>query len=384
MIGLLKKLFQVKDQNMDYFPKNIPLKSTPYFITDKSIIRQKLLSINNSFCQYSLSFNIAFSFKTNYDFAKSDFLHKNKILAETVSENEFKLALKSGFDSSNIIINGPNKTNLLSIIKTKSIIHLDNFSEIDKLPSKGITARIGIRLNFSSINSRFGFNVDNGDALKAINILKKKNIKLDSLHIHLGSDIYEPSIYRQAAIKTTRFIIDNNLKPKTIDFGGGYPAHGQTPYGRKFTNSLDISKYIKAIVIPLKLLPYKTTIIIEPGRYLIDDATVFVTKIINKTIKNNTQIITVDATINMIPSLWYRPPIIKFVDHNFHTLKTSKIKTIIYGSSCQEHDIMYQGFNNNVIIGNFVVFYAVGAYNQSMSPDFIFKKPKTIFIKGEN
>lgn len=380
MLGLLNIFFPAKDQSFEHFPKYIPPKSTPYYIIDQSIVLQKILSIKNSFNKNSLPFLIAFSFKTNYDFAKSKFLTKNHILAETVSEYEYKIALKLGFNSSNIILNGPNKTNILSVLKTKSIIHLDNFNEIDQLPSSGITAQIGIRLNFNSTNSRFGFKVDNGDALKAINILKDKNIKLDSLHIHLGSDIYDPELYKQAAIKTTNFIIRHKLTPKTIDFGGGYSAHGAIPYGLKHANTPDISEYINVIINPLKQLSYKPTIIVEPGRYLIDDATVFVTKIINKTIKNNTQIITVDSTINMLPSLWYRPATIRLFDYNLCPTNTPKIKTIVYGSSCQEHDIMYQGINNNSNIGDLIIFYAVGAYNQSMCPDFIYQKPNSYFV----
>lgn len=380
-MSILANLFQANNQENDYFPKTIPLKSTPYFVTDESVVSQRLSSIKESFQKHHFAFNVAFSFKTNYDFAKSDFLRRNHLFAETVSENEYRLAAKLGFKSSQIIINGPNKSNLQSILKSKSIIHLDNFSELDKLPNTGITAKIGIRLNTNSTHSRFGFDIDNEDALKAINFLHKKNIPLNSLHIHLGSDIYDPNLYKRAAVKVVRFILANKLRPTIIDFGGGYPAHGQFPYKGKLVNTPKISEYINAFITPLKKLPHKPTIIIEPGRFLIDDATLFVAKVINKTIKNKTQIITIDATINMLPSLWYRPPTIKLFTHHLQPLKTSKIKTVIYGSSCQEHDLMYQGYNLHVNNGDLVVFYAVGAYNQSQASDFIFPKPKTFFIR---
>lgn len=381
-MSILANFFHTDRQKInDCFPKTIPSKPTPYFVTDESVVAQRLLLIKNSFQKHSFLYNVAFSFKTNYDFARSNFLHKNNIFAETVSENEYQLAIKLGFKSSRIIINGPNKANLPSVLKSKSIVHLDNFSELDKLPDMGISARIGIRLNTNSTRSRFGFDIDNGDALKAINFLHKKNIPLNSLHIHLGSDIYDPNLYKRAAVKVVHFILANKLRPAIIDFGGGYPAHGQFPYKGKLVNTPDISEYIDAFITPLKKLPHKPTIIVEPGRFLIDDATLFVTKVINKIIKNNTQIITIDATINMLPSLWYRPPTIKFTNHNLQPLKTPKVKTIVYGSSCQEHDLMYQGHNFHVDVGDFIIFYAVGAYNQSQSSDFIFPKPKTFFIR---
>jgi diaminopimelate decarboxylase len=342
----------------------------PSFTISQSIIQQRLQSINQALNKLRIDGRIAVSFKTNYNFATSYIPQQNNLLAETVSQYEYNLALKSGFARDQIIINGPNKGDITKY--NSAIIHLDNFTEISRpLPAK---ATIGLRLNTKIVSSRFGFNIENGEANQALQLLHRQNISINSIHIHLGSDIYETAPYHQTASMISKFIKQNNLHPKYIDFGGGFPAHGSTPYGRKFQKTPEIIDYIEAIS-PLFASPQPPVLILEPGRYLIDDATYFATTVINSKSTNSSQEIIVDSTINMLPSLWYRPATITALDKKFQNLDSPLIDTTVYGSSCQEHDVMYRGKLPQLLVGHYLVFFAVGAYNQSQSGNFIFEQP---------
>ncbi|MPN31324.1 hypothetical protein SDC9_178798 [bioreactor metagenome] len=114
---------------------------------------------------------------------------------------------------------------------------------------------------------------------------------------------------------------------------------------------------------------------------MVDDSTVFVTKIITQKIVKNKQIITINGTNQMLSSVWFRPQIVKV----FPLQKNKLINTIIYGSSCQEDDILFKGKLPITDLNSLLVFYCVGAYNQNMTNKFIFPKPKNYFLdQNEN
>ncbi len=382
------KFFQkiTNKQKLDYFPK-IPNRTlfgheTPLFCTDINIIKNRYQELEKSLnLNWAQKHLIAFSFKTNYEVINE--IKKNMdISAEIVSAMEYQMAKDFNFPNSKIIYNGPNKTNITKVIKQKNIlVNIDNQSELDKIikNKNQIKCKIGLRLNTSLKKSRFGFNIENGQATKIIGQLQANQIKINGLHIHLG--FYSlPSVYKQISQKIIELIKENNLELEYIDFGGGFPSHGLKPYGFKKYTIPSIDEYINQICFPLKAF-FKNqtnlpTIIVEPGRFLVDDSTIFITSTIHSQIVNNCQIVIVDATNQMLSSVWFRPQIIKSLTNQ----KSEIINTIVYGSSCQEDDILYQGKLPKVSQKNLIIFYCVGAYNQNMTSNFIFRQPKSCLL----
>lgn len=357
---------------LDILEKN----HTPIFITDKNIIKKRLNEIPKSI-------KVAYSFKTNYAVAKNFHFQ----LAEVVSELELKMALKQKYAYKSIIFNGPHKGNLHNILSHPLIINIDNFTELESLLhyKNNISAQIGIRINSNFHPSRFGFNIESGDALKAISLLHKHHIPLSGLHIHIGSDIHQPQIYQKYSKIISNFISkylpQNTLK--YIDFGGGFPSHSIIS-GTNTQSQPDIKRYINAISKPIKkYLNSKVSLILEPGRFLVDDSTLMVSKVIDSKLSANSQSVTLDTTINMLPSAWYHQLILKTYTQDFSLKKESSSNTLstkIFGCTCQESDLLYQGMLPPLLPKDFIIFFAVGAYNLNQSPDFIFKKPISVFI----
>jgi diaminopimelate decarboxylase len=368
----------------------ISTQKSPFFITDISIINRNISLFQNYFANHNIPYQLAYSFKTNYDIAQSPIIKNNNLLAEVVSESEFDLAQNLGFKNEKIVYNGPNKNNFDVVVSLPIHLHLDNHSELSRLlsfPTNKIKAKIGIRVNTSTHPNRFGFNLENGEALKAIKKLKNAGIKLHSIHIHLGSNIYQPQIYEIVSQKVVDFLQmiqkKYGININCLDFGGGYPAHGLLPFNSFRIKTPAIDSYLDAITGPLlnrlKTIP---EIMLEPGRFLTDDSTVLITQVINSNQSQMNQKIIVDSTINMLPSAWYRPLIVKVYNPNLSP-KIAKIKTTqIFGSSCQENDLLFSGNLPQIKSGDFIAIFCVGAYNQSMCPDFIFKKPPTFFLES--
>lgn len=357
---------------------NLKKIDTPLFLTDSSVLKAQYKLIKNNLNKYwGINNIVAYPFKTNYEIA-TFFKKENEIYAEVASKMEYEKAKNLEYSDSQIIYNGPFKENLSEVLKTKIIINLDNFGEIKKiLETKNIKANIGLRLNSNLKKSRFGFNIENNEAQIALK--KLDNIKINSLHVHLGF-FTKPKVYKKLAKRIIDFISNNNLDIKYIDFGGGFPSQNNKPYNFRGNSYFPIEEYIKNICEPLNKFYFKKnkpSLILEPGRFLVDESTILISKIIDFKYTKNNQYIIVDATNNMLSSSWYRPLIIETLKNK----STRSIKTTIYGASCQEDDILFQGQLPLMKIDDFLIFKCVGAYNQNMNSNFIFSKAKHFFKK---
>ena len=161
---------------------------TPYFLLDLQRLEKNLQTMRTAFSSLWPKFEIGYSFKTNNLPWIVSWMEEQGVFAEVVSSPEYELAKYVGYDDSKIIINGPNKgiKVLKNILKAGGVVNLDSFEEIayiqDNIGELG-EVEIGIRINFDleaacpsetipgNEPGRFGFNVENGDFAKAIEIL---------------------------------------------------------------------------------------------------------------------------------------------------------------------------------------------------------------------
>ena len=370
--------------------------STPLFIADRQILLDRLESLKKALQKYWGNYKIAYSFKTNYEIAKLDLYKKERLLAEVVSGREYKMAKKLGYDGRQIIFNGPYKkdSELSVALYEGALVNIDNFEELERIirfdKKSNLRRNVGIRVNTEIPNlqkSHFGFSIDTNEATLAVKkIYESRNLSLTNFHIHIGTDVDKVASYQIATRKTCQFIVKNipdyQRSIKSLDFGGGFPAHGLASYGRIRWNPKPIENYIQVISKELyKIYKInKPTLILEPGRYLVDDTVFFMTKITNSQKRNSSQILTTDATVTMLPLIYYRPQIVKLFDRKLNEKKDDYVNSIIYGASCREDDILYNNRLPKAGIGDFLIYYITGAYNQNMSSEFIFKKPNLYTI----
>jgi diaminopimelate decarboxylase len=106
---------------------------------------------------------------------------------------------------------------------------------------------------------------------------KNESLRLDAIHLHIGSPIYSPEPYVKAITKTLELIDElrgEGFTINTIDIGGGYAADYETGASPAYTD------YAQAIVPLLK--PFKDaggTVILEPGRTIAANAGVLLTQV---------------------------------------------------------------------------------------------------------
>lgn len=369
---------------------------TPLFFIDKKMVLERYNKLSRALVfSWGKNYRVAYSFKTNYDVAKSKILKKQDVLAEVVSGYEYTLATQLGYAGSQIVFNGPIKRNedLIRAFYDGALVHIDNHDELVRVIeiSNNLKKKIsvGIRINTSTagVESRFGFLPEQAEMQWAVDSIKKSNnLVLTGLHMHVGSDMGNPVIYKRAAhvlIHALHYIENAGVCLKYVDVGGGFPGHGQTPYQREPFNSLDIEEYIQNITreLSLKVNRNKVRLIVEPGRYLVDDAGIYMTRIYSKNIIHGASHVLTDGAITMLPLVYYRPQLVRVYSPEFEEKIGKTQNAVVFGGTCKEDDVLFRDrLPGSLAIGDYVIYFCVGAYNQSMGSDFIFGKPSTHFL----
>jgi diaminopimelate decarboxylase len=372
---------------------------TPFFLLDSDILTNRATVMRERMSSRWGPSAVAYSFKTNYQVAELEILKQLGIRAEVVSGREYGMARGFGYEGPQIVFNGPHKTEaeLRRALLDGAQLHVHGAVELERLTrvASSLDGRfeVGIRVAADLPyfgHSRFGFSLDTDEADAAARRIRAcPALELTGLHFHGLGDTTDPHCYRLAAQKLVGFaeksIPDYRSRLRTLDLGGGFPAHGLKPRNRESWNPLPIQAYVDAIIEELEpAFPgeERPTLILEPGRYLVNDAIMLVSEVIDVPDRDPEarQVVLSNASITMLPLTHYCPQIIRAWTPELEPRDATQVDSILYGASCREDDILDEGPFPRVRVGDYLVYYAVGAYNANLGPDFIFESPPLVVL----
>jgi diaminopimelate decarboxylase len=372
---------------------------SPLFVLSEQTIRDIYAEAKQAFETRYPKVQFAWSYKTNYLNAVCNVFHDEGSWAEVVSGFEFQKALANGVSGSNIIFNGPEKSeeDLTLAINHNACIHIDHFDElyllIETTRKLNKKARVAIRVNLDAgiypIWDRFGFNYENGEAWNAINrIMLAENLEMIGLHTHIGTYIMVASAYAIAATKLSNLYMAIHRKfdhwLKYIDLGGGFASKntlkGAYMPGSETCPSFDdyaeaISNAIISSEIPHENLP---VLFMETGRALIDDAGYLLTTVLaNKRSTVGRRTMVIDAGVNLLfTSFWYNLGVYPSKEVSSHVEEST-----IYGPLCMNIDVIRDAINfPQTKVGDQLVIERVGAYNMTQWMQFITFRPNVVMI----
>ncbi len=372
---------------------------SPLFVMSEKTIRNTIGEAKLAFTTRYPLVQFAWSYKTNYLDAVCKIFHQEGSWAEVVSGFEYKKALENGVPGSQIIFNGPDKSqsDLETAILNNSLIHIDHFDELymivelakrmDKKPKVAI--RINMDTGIYPQWDRFGFNYENGEAWEALNrILLNKSLDLVGLHTHIGTYITAPSAYRTATSKLANLVVEiqkkHNHTIKYIDVGGGFASQNtlRGSYLQGYDAAPSFDEYADAIssaIINSAIQPDALPLLIlETGRALIDNAGYLLTSVIaNKRLADGRRATIIDAGVNILfTSFWYDHTISPVHINNEHTEETT-----IYGPLCMNIDVIRPAIVLPLVKkGDKLVIQRVGAYNMTQWLQFISMRPNVVLI----
>ncbi len=368
----------------------------PVFLAEEAILLERYDRLVRCLEASWPSAVVAYSFKTNYLVAESNLLQWRGAWSEVVSDREYRMARDLGAPGDRIVFNGPWKSDevLRRALDEGAIVNLNDHGELTRLLSlvAGAPAPfpVGVRLR-SKVKglgrSRFGFSIEDGEARRAVErIADSPDLRLAGTHCHLPGDTDDPRCYREATANVVRFLKERVPSYEetidTVDMGGSYPSARPQPYTKETWDPRPIEEYVEAITSSLEpaFLDRKPTLIVEPGRYLVGDAFLFVSEVIDRRDAPERQVVLSNASISMVPLTHYSPQAIRAFTPDLAEKTERTTETTIFGASCREDDLLYRGPFPVVEIGDLLIHYAVGAYNSSLSPAFIFEKPRAVFF----
>ena len=360
--------------------KNILKKNkTPFYIYSESQIAFNFLKFANTFKKTDPL--ICFAAKSNSNLNILRVLGKLGAGADVVSGGELLKALKAGIRPNKIVFSGVGKTEeeiKIAINKKILLINCESESEAKLVNNLSKKLRkkvsIGFRLN-PNVDAKTHKNISTGKAenkfglsIKNFKIFLKtvktfKNVKLEALSVHIGSQILNDTPFRKTLNVMSKLIKELKLNLKYVDLGGGF--------GINYTDKekpINLSKYSKLVHNFSKKLNCK--IIFEPGRSIIGNTGLLISKI--QFIKKgaNKNFIILDAGMNdfMRPALY----------EAFHKIipiskKSSRMKGKIefVGPIC-ETTCKFGVYKNYPKINEneFVAITNVGAYGSSLSSNY--------------
>ena len=360
--------------------KNILKKNkTPFYIYSENQIAFNFLKFANTFKKTNPL--ICFAAKSNSNLNILRILGKLGAGADVVSGGELLKALKAGIRPNKIVFSGVGKTEeelKIAINKKILLINCESESEAKLINNLSRKLRkkvsIGFRLN-PNVDAKTHKNISTGKAenkfglsIKNFKIFLKtvksfKNVKLDALSVHIGSQILNDAPFRKTLNVMSKLIKELKLNLKYVDLGGGF--------GINYTDKekpINLSKYSKLVHNFSKKLNCR--IIFEPGRSIIGNTGLLISKIQFIKKGTNKNFIILDAGMNdfMRPALY--EAFHKIIPISKKSLRMrSKIEFVgpICESTCKFGVYKnYPKINEN----EFVAITNVGAYGSSLSSNY--------------
>lgn len=379
--------------------------STPLYVIDEETLRSICKDYKKAFEKYPKT-RMMYASKALCTSAVSKILAEEGFGFDTVSGGEIYTVYKSGIDMSKVLFNGNNKSyDELSLAVDVGVgrVSADNFFELALLneiaQSKGKVVDILLRITpgiechtheyiqTGHLDSKFGFDLTQIDEAVELILNEYKNLKLHGLHAHIGSQIFETSIYADEIEILVKELVRLDekfgLKFDEINIGGGLGVKyvdSDVPPSTFEIGEIIINK-LNDVIAKYNIEP--PTVFLEPGRSIISTSGVTLYTVgSSKQVPHGTKYVAVDGGMsdNPRPSM-YQAEYFAEVANNKEDAELEKVT--IAGRFCESGDILIKNIElPKLEEGDILCVYNTGAYNYSMASNYNrVQKPAMVLVK---
>ena len=352
---------------------------TPFYLYSQNLI-------THNFMEYTQNLNTAnhllcYSVKANSNLSILSILSDLGSGFDIVSAGELQRVIAAGGDPAKTVFSGVGKTEEeIKFALSKNILcfNIESQEELNTLNKIALAekkiANVSVRVNpaidvkthpyitTGMRDNKFGI-----DESEIINLYQEANdhkgLNIRGIDFHIGSQITSLEPFIDALSKVISIIKElKSLKIELehIDIGGGLGIS----YDKKpIVSKEDFSKEILKLVGPLDL-----KLLIEPGRSIVGDAGILVTKVINTKKSPSKNFLIVDAGMNDLirPPLYSAYHAIKEVSQT----KNKKILSDVVGPVCETADFLGKDRMLSVKQGDYLCVENVGAYGFVLSSNY--------------
>ncbi len=208
-------------------------------------------------------------------------------------------------------------------------------------------------------------------------VVGNPHVKIIGLHMHLGSPILSVAPYRDGAAKGIALIgkLREQGHPITVlNMGGGFGIHYRKD------EALPASAFAEVIVPAVK--ETKCRLVLEPGRFIVGNAGILVSRVLYTKETGGKRYVIQDAAMNDLirPTLydsfhriWPVAPVadVPAPPSDYEADIPNTIKQDVVGPVCESGDYLAKGRNLPLLQrGDLLATFSAGAYGMSMASNY--------------
>ncbi len=353
---------------------------TPFYVYSRQQIVKNYFDFDNAFS--SSPHLICYALKANSNLSIGRILNDCNAGVDIVSGGELYRALKIGFPEKKIVFAGVGKTTeeiRYALRKNILMLNVESFGELELIDyiARGMKRRapIAIRVNpgvkvhthkyitTGEVENKFGIPL-----VQAIAVYERahslKNIEILGMHSHIGSQI--TALY--PFVETLRRLLGllqelekSNIRVQYLNLGGGL--------GIRYKNERPPTPKDLARAYLTLLKDKKYTLILEPGRYIVGNAGLLVTKVLYLKDTGRKKFVIVDAGFTELIR-----PVLYNAYHEIVPVKRKKDTRMIVdvvGPICESSDYFAQNRKLRPVVPNeLIAILNTGAYGFSMASSY--------------
>jgi len=367
---------------------------TPCYVYSKSFIRARLREYDESFG--AQPHRICYAVKANSNLAILKLVAETGAGFDIVSGGELFRVIKAGGDPHTVVFSGVGKTADEIDYALASGIHSFNCESetelalIDSLASrKGVKALAAVRVNpdvdaathpyISTGLSKHKFGINIREAEEVYHHARQLgSVVLEGVSCHIGSQLLDTGPMMDAFEKVIDLVDRlraSGIPIRSLDLGGGlgvqYKPAERTPAVREFVAGL-LSK----------VAARDLEIMIEPGRSVVGEAGVLLTRVLYRKSNGPKQFVIVDAAMNDLlrPALYHS-------HHEIVPLRRNDTGTVIadvVGPVCESGDFLAHNREvANVMPGDLMAVCTAGAYGFVLASNYNSRpRPPEVLVDG--
>ena len=350
-------------------------------------------------------YNIAYSYKTNYTPCICAKVKELGGAAEVVSDMEYRLARRLGYNAGGIVYNGPVKgPGLYEHLLEGGAANIDNLDELRSVarfagahPEK--TFRLAFRVNVDigqDFVSRFGLDAyefprEGAEIDEAVALVRAQpNLRIAGVHCHVGRSRSLEAWRNRVRVLFAlidRYFSDDELE--FVDFGSGMNSVMEPSLAAQFGGHIpEYGEYAAILAGAMRekygaLPPEKQPVLYtEPGTTVVSGYLSFLSTVQSiKTVKGKT-FVTFDGSGGNMGDICRLKQLPVSVFRRGQAPRMCRDAEFA-GYTCLEHDEMYRGFCGEIAVGDVVQFRNVGSYSNVFKPPFIYPNCAMVRLKAD-
>lgn len=366
---------------------------TPLYVYSSSTLLHHLRQIQRAFA--AVEPLICYSVKTNGNLGICRLMAQNGSGFDVTSGGELYRALKAGGTGDKIVFAGVGKTddefryaleNNVSLFNVESEAELHALAEV--AGKVGKPAPVALRVNpdlppkthaktdTSVKGVKFGLDIDTVLDV-ARGVVGNPNVRIIGLHMHLGSPILSPAPYQAGVAKGLVLIAELRKQGhplQVLNMGGGFGIH----YRKQEAPPADA--FAEVIVPAVKESGCR--LVLEPGRFIVGNAGLLVSRVIYTKESGGKSFVIQDAAMNDLirPTLydsfhriWPVQPREGFPapPDDYESEIPGTAKNDVVGPVCESGDFLAKDRRLPPLLrGDLLATFSAGAYGMSMSSNY--------------